>query len=454
MDIKYAIDVLGFARDVLGFRPDAKQAELLSLAMTPAARRVILNCTRQWGKSTITGILAVHRAYFHMNSEILVAGPAERQSGEFLYKMTEFVRRLGIKPRGDGRNGVSLLFPNGSRIVGLPGKGSIVLGFSRVSLLIVDEASWVDDDHYFAIKPMTTTCDGAVWLMSTPNGQRGFFYDAWNDSERWTRVSVPATECPRISKRQLEEDLVAMGERTFKQFYMCQFGDAEQAVFRMDLLRAALRADVPALDLAARFVPLGSSYVIGVDFGQRNDYTAIVVVERVRRLGERNMVTYEQKEEISFQAVWAERVPLGTDYTEVVGRIRDVATSAALGKHCQLVIDATGLGAPTRDFLKKERLDCKILPVVITGAEKGGSNGTEWRVPKRDLVQGLQVLFEQGTLRISAGARESGRLLDELAGMRVSVGNTGHESFQGGGRAHDDLVVALALACWGAAKYR
>ena len=126
MDPKYAIDVLGFARDVLGFRPDAKQAELLSLALTPAARRVILNCTRQWGKTTITGNLAVPRAYFHMNSEILVAGPAERQSGEFLYKMTGFVRRLGIKPRDGVRRK-----PTARRSVSLKTRQSRINRYSR-----------------------------------------------------------------------------------------------------------------------------------------------------------------------------------------------------------------------------------------------------------------------------------------------------------------------------------
>ncbi len=41
--------------------------------------------------------------------------PSARQSGEFLRKAEEFVRRLGIKVRGDGDNEISILFPNGAR---------------------------------------------------------------------------------------------------------------------------------------------------------------------------------------------------------------------------------------------------------------------------------------------------------------------------------------------------
>jgi hypothetical protein len=55
------------------------------------------------------------------------------------------VASLGITPRGDGDNQTSLLFPNGSRIVGLPGMEATVRGFSAVSLLLIDEASRVED---------------------------------------------------------------------------------------------------------------------------------------------------------------------------------------------------------------------------------------------------------------------------------------------------------------------
>src|SRR5213594_2718720 len=129
-----SIDVVTFAREKLGFQADEKQ--ILALQ---GGRRMIVNCTRQWGKSTVAAAKATHRAYTVAGSLALVVTPSARQSGEFLRKAEDFVRKLGIRPRGDGDNEMSITLPNGSRIVGLPGNETTTRGFSHVSLLIIDE---------------------------------------------------------------------------------------------------------------------------------------------------------------------------------------------------------------------------------------------------------------------------------------------------------------------------
>jgi hypothetical protein len=129
-ELLYRVDALRFARERLGFSPDAKQAAVMSGKI----RRGLLNCTRQWGKSTITAAMAVHRAWTVPESLTIAVSPSGRQSGEFLRKASGFVRKLGIRTRGDGDNEISLLFPNGARVVGLPGSESTVRGFSAVSV--------------------------------------------------------------------------------------------------------------------------------------------------------------------------------------------------------------------------------------------------------------------------------------------------------------------------------
>src|SRR5260370_25629685 len=109
------IDAVAFAREELGFTPDEKQELVLR-----GGRRGIVNCTRQWGKSTVTAAKAVHRACSVPGSLTLAITPSGRQSGEFLRKAEEFVYRLGIRVRGDGFNNLSIAFPNGSRVVGAP----------------------------------------------------------------------------------------------------------------------------------------------------------------------------------------------------------------------------------------------------------------------------------------------------------------------------------------------
>ncbi len=178
----------------------------------------------------------------------MVVSPSARQSGEFVRKAVEFARKLKIKAKGDGDNEISLLFPNGSRIVGLPGTEATIRGFSAVSLLLVDEASRVTDEMYMAVRPMLAVSGGDLWLMSTPFGKRGFFWEAWNDSAAdWVRIRVPATECPRISQEFLDEELRTMGERCFSQEYLCEFTDVESGVFDRDLVERAIRSDFEPL---------------------------------------------------------------------------------------------------------------------------------------------------------------------------------------------------------------
>jgi hypothetical protein len=226
-----------FALQRLGFNADLKQRQILD----STAKRGILNCSRQWGKSTVTAAMAVHRAWSEAGSLVLVASPSERQSGEFVRKAAEFVRRLAIRPRGDGDNTMSLVFPNGSRIVGLPGTEGTVRGFSAVSLLLIDEASRVPDAMYKALRPMLAVRSGDLWLMSTPCGQRGFFYESWmHGGERWKKISARATECSRIPAEFLEEERDVMGSKWFEQEYMCTFVDNESGWFGRDLVDGAM----------------------------------------------------------------------------------------------------------------------------------------------------------------------------------------------------------------------
>lgn len=199
----------------------------------------------------MTAAKAIHQAYHFAESLTLVVSPSARQSGEFLRKAAGFARQLGIRPKGDGDNEISLELPNGSRIVGLPGSEATVHGFSAVSLLLVDEAARVTDDLYLAIRPMLAVSDGALWLMSTPFGKRGFFYEAWaNGGAGWTRIRAAAPECPRIGRKFLEEERATMGERWFRQEYLCEFEEAVSGVFGRELVEGAVSAKFEPLELS------------------------------------------------------------------------------------------------------------------------------------------------------------------------------------------------------------
>ena len=110
---EFAGDVPLFAREVLGLKLDAKQKSLLG----SNSGRVVLNCCRQWGKSTVTAVKALHCALFQPGSLTVVVSPSERQSGEFVRKVRMLAGKAGQRVRGDGENRASAVFSNGSREV-------------------------------------------------------------------------------------------------------------------------------------------------------------------------------------------------------------------------------------------------------------------------------------------------------------------------------------------------
>jgi hypothetical protein len=233
-----------WGREQLGFEPDREQA----LVLGSSSKRGLLNCSRQWGKSTITAAKAVYHACTEPESLTLVVSPSARQSGEFVRKAEGFARRQGMRVKGDGDNAISMEFPNQSRIVGLPGNEVTSRGFSAVSLLLVDEASRVSDDLYKTIRPMLAVSSGALWLMSTPFGSRGFFWEAWQrGGPEWERVRAPAYECGRISRSFLEEERATMGERWFRQEYLCEFVDSVSGVFERNLVEEAITGEFEPL---------------------------------------------------------------------------------------------------------------------------------------------------------------------------------------------------------------
>jgi hypothetical protein len=117
-----------------------------------------------------------------------------------------------------------------------------------VSLLLVDEASRVSDDLYLAIRPMLAVSGGTLWLMSTPFGKRGFFYETWaRGGKEWEKVRVPADDCPRISRSFLEEERKTMGERWYRQEYECEFEDSVTQVFDRELIERAITPGVTPL---------------------------------------------------------------------------------------------------------------------------------------------------------------------------------------------------------------
>jgi hypothetical protein len=149
--------------------------------------------------------------------------------------------------RGDGDNEQSILLPNESRIVGLPGGEGTIRGFSAVNLLIVDEAARVGEESYRAARPMLAVANGDLLLLSTPFGKRGFFYEEWVGGGKWLRLQVKAEDCPRIPRDFLADERRSLGDLWFRQEYCCEFIDNETQLFSRDSIDRAMDKDLEPL---------------------------------------------------------------------------------------------------------------------------------------------------------------------------------------------------------------
>ena len=168
-----------------------------------------------------------------------------------------------------------------------------------------------------------------------------------------------------------------------------------------------------------------------------------------------------------------ERFPLGTTYPAVVKRVKALMAEPHLrgaprvdewkmvgisgniigsSKRTTpggpaLVVDATGVGRPVVDMLIAEKLD--PIAVTITGGDAVAYD-RGWKVPKRDLVGVMAVLLQTGRFAVSNALPLAPVLMQELLAFRVKIDVlTAHDSY-GAWRegAHDDIVLACAVACW------
>jgi superfamily II DNA or RNA helicase len=243
-DLACALDPVRFSIRA-GIIPDPYQAQLLR----SDKKNIIVNCSRQSGKSTITSVLASYTATYIPNSLTLILAPSERQAKELLRKVKAIFAALGqTVEQATDASVLKLEFANGARIEALPGKESTIRGFSGVTLLIVDEASRVPDELYQAIRPMLAVSGGRIVLLSTPFGRRGFFFEEWeNGGDRWERLQVTAAECSRIDPDWLAQEHAAIGSWWFEQEYECRFKSTDDQLYSYELITDAMSADVQPL---------------------------------------------------------------------------------------------------------------------------------------------------------------------------------------------------------------
>ena len=207
-------------------------------------------------------------------------------------------------------------------------------------------------------------------------------------------------------------------------------------------------------------------FYVGLDLGQSQDYTAIIVVEALRYVPRgTNVIRDPSQVDLSgpnerakpasdpfYHARYIARVPLGTSYVEIVRHVKEDIIARIRPQHnIHLIVDSSGVGAGIVDMISDAGLN-PIRVMVHGGSSTNNSKGV-WHVPKRDLVGAAKALLSKGELKFVSG-EHTDILVQELHDFTVRITASGHDTYEAAWRegAHDDLVFALSMACWYATK--
>ncbi len=240
----------------LGLQPDPWQVEVLETDHP----RLLLNCCRQAGKSTVVAILGLVKALTVSGTTVLLLSRSHRQAMELLHIASGYYSRFHGLPKALRLNSEELAFANHSRMIALPCKEETIRGYANIDILIIDEAARVPDDLYRAVRPMLAVSNGRLIVLSTPYGKRGFFFDCWSRNQAdWKR--------PKF----LEEECRALGEAFYRQEYCCSFESVAGLVFPELAKCVVPTASFPYNE----GVPASARKVGGIDFGFKNPFAAV-----------------------------------------------------------------------------------------------------------------------------------------------------------------------------------
>jgi hypothetical protein len=228
------LDAVQTFEAAFGMEPTSYQVALLS-----DQRSTIFLKSRQVGATQAAAALAITTARSAAGRDAVIISPSLTQSKEVTTRARTGLYQLE-EPLVQDSTGL-LRLRNGSRVISLPGNQRAVRGYAP-ALVVVDEASWVLDETYSAIRPLLAASHGRLVCQSTPGAKVGWFYDLWQSElgDDWQRLEVTATAVPFIDRDFLARERRELPPDVFAAEYMCTFGGiaAGGALFTEDTIAA------------------------------------------------------------------------------------------------------------------------------------------------------------------------------------------------------------------------
>lgn len=371
----------------------------------PAKRKVIC-AGRRAGKTTLAAIVATEK--LREGRRVLLSSTTQEQADSFWDKVKEWLAldiERGVVKKNETRH-ILTMPSTGGRIKVKTAWDADTLRGDYADFLVLDECALLAPDAWDKVgAPMLLDNDGDAWFISTPRRRNWFFHlyqRAVADGERWHAWHFTSFDNPHLSPAGLAEIASDLTDEAYRQEIMAEFLAGEGAVFR----------NIAACMSAPPTTPgehKGHALLLGLDWGQKNDYTAISIVcatcKREVALDRFNKIDW------SFQR----------------GRV------AALAKEWgvrMLLAEENSIGGPNIEALREaDRLPMQAFTMTSSS--------------KPPLIRALALCLERAEVRwLSVPAATA-----ELEAYEARVNPvTGHTSYSAPEGMHDDTVIARALA--------
>lgn len=346
-------------------------------------------CGRQVGKSEIVSFKAAKFVLEHSGKRVLIVSVTEDQAELMLQKILEHLFELDKKCVAKGKDKPTkhkVVLTNKSWVItkaaGATGAGMRGL---TVDVVIIDEAAHVPEIVFSVLSPMLLTTGGKLWLLSTPNAQEGYFYEAYtnpvfgfktfhvNSEEVADKRSEPQRS---IMLNYLEREKARMTDLQYAQQYLAQFLEELRQLFSDELIKRCQTLKRPAL------ISKGE-YFLGMDVARLGgDETTFEILERKEK-------KYFQRENLVYK------------YTLTTHTISKALELDRLYKFKQMYVDSGGLGVGISDYLLyTPQTRNKVVEINNASRSIEVDDKRKRRLLKEDLYLNLLRMMESGEIEL------------------------------------------------------
>jgi len=373
------------------------------------ARFKVLACGRRWGKTryVVSESIEVAAAKKGLAWWIAPSYKTAHPGWTLIEALSSQIPGARIR-----RSDKMIEFPGGGEIWVKTGEDPNALRGSGLDFAALDEYAYMKEAVWQeAIRPALADRKGKAIFISTPAGHNSFYrlYQLGLDPHyvEWQSWSYPTSTNPYIDPAEIEAARNTLPDRIFRQEFLAEFITDAGIVFRRIPEGVARGSDLVTSLGRAPYPRRGFSYVIGIDWGQKDDFTVLVIIE----VETQNVVHLERFKELSF----------------TFQRDRIMETLTRFGCHHGQV-EENSIGLPNLEALQEEGFPLQGFSM---------QNKT-----KDELIRDLALAFE----RVELGIPNDPILLGELEAFSMHRTPSGLWRYGAPEGMHDDCVIALALA--------